>query len=214
MNMAGHLGVVEAFEAVWRRKATPEEAARLRRVQDILGVRENDAIMVVMLALEHYQGLYSAMPGRIEEASRAAVGEVLESAERIANAAVRIAHNDLADHLGEAVNQVAANAARKQQWRWLGAGIGIAAIGFLLTGWLAFQHGKEAGLGSGYAAARHEFAAASWANTPEGQLAYRLALAGSLQQVARCTQPGWKVSKGACLPLANSDGTTYGWVMP
>ena len=212
--MACRLEIVEAFEAVWQRKATHEEAARLRRVQDILGVRDNDAIMFVMLALEHYQGLYSAMPARIEEASRAAVGDVLETAERAANTAAQIAHNDLADRLGEAVNQVATNAARKQQWKWLGAGIGTAIIGFLLTGWLAFHQGKEAGLGTGYAAARHEFAAASWANTPEGQMAYRLALAGSLQQVARCSQPGWKVRNGACLPFANSDGNLYGWVLP
>ncbi|TXH12243.1 MAG: hypothetical protein E6R02_05115 [Gammaproteobacteria bacterium] len=73
MNTPGRLGIVDAFEAAWQRRATPEEADRLHRVQSILGVKDNDAILVLMVALEHYQGLYSAMPARIEEAARAAV---------------------------------------------------------------------------------------------------------------------------------------------
>ena len=68
MNTPGRLGIVDAFEAAWQRRATPEEADRLYRVQSILGVKDNDAILVLMVALEHYQGLYSAMPARIEEA--------------------------------------------------------------------------------------------------------------------------------------------------
>ncbi len=93
-------------------------------------------------------------------------------------------------------------------------GIGTAAITLVITGCLAFRQGKEAGLGEGYEVARHEAAAASWANTPEGQLAYRLALVGSLQQVAKCSEPGWKISKGACLPYSAPDGNLHGWVIP
>src|SRR6218665_1158902 len=180
MNTPGRLGIIEAFEAAWQRRATPEEADRLHRVQTVLGVKDNDAILILMVALEHYQGLYSAMPARIEEA----------------------------------VNKVATDSARKQQWKALAIGIGAAAITILVTGWLAFSQGKEAGFGAGFKAARHEAAAASWANTPQGQVAYRLALVGSLEQVARCTAPGWKVKNGACLPYPDSDGSLHGWMMP
>ena len=96
----------------------------------------------------------------------------------------------------------------------LAIGIGAAAITILVTGWLAFSQGKEAGFGAGFKAARHEAAAASWANTPQGQVAYRLALVGSLEKVARCTAPGWKVKNGACLPYPDSDGSLHGWMMP
>lgn len=215
MKTLGRLEIVEAFEAAWQRKATPEEADRLHRVQTVLGVKDNDAILVLMVALEHYQGLYSAVPARIEEAARAAVGEAKETARRVANTAAQLAHSDLVEHLGKAVNQVASDTARKQQWKALGIGIGTAAITLLLTGWLTFQQGKEVGIAEGYQVARHEAAAASWANTPEGQLAYRLALVGSLQKVARCSQPGWQVSnKGACLPYSASDGSLHGWMIP
>jgi len=214
MSTADRLGIIAAFEAAWQRKATREETERLQRVQSVLGVKENDAIMILMIALEHYQGLYSEMPARIEGAARTAVREAKETAERLANTAAQLAHNDLVERMGDAVNRVATNAARKQQWKALGLGIGTAAITILMTGWLAFQQGKEAGAGAAYEVARHEAAAASWANTPEGQLAYRLALVGSLQQVARCSLPGWKVRRGACLPYSAPDGTLHGWAIP
>ena len=214
MSTPGRLGIVEAFEAAWQRKATPEEADRLHRVQTVLGVKDNDAILVLMVALEHYQGLYSAMPARIEEAARTAVGEAKETAQRVASTAAQLAHGDLVEQLGEAVNKVASDSARKQQWKALAIGIGAAAISLLVTGWMCFDAGKEAGYGAAMKVARNEVAAAAWANTPEGQLGYRLALVGSLQQVARCNAPGWKIRNGACLPQVDAEGTLHGWVMP
>jgi len=208
------LAVAAAFEAAFQRKPTAEEVGRLERVMDVLDVRENDAIMTLMVVLEFYLGLYGSVPGRIEAAAKAAVGETKETTEKIAATAAQLAHGDLVEQLGKAVNQVASDAAKKQQWKALGAGIAAAAITILMTGWLAFSQGKEAGFGAGFKAARHEAAAASWANTPQGQMAYRLALVGSLDQVARCTAAGWKVKNGACLPYPDADGSLRGWMMP
>ena len=208
------LAVAAAFEAAFQRKPTADEVGRLERVMDVLDVRENDAIMTLMVVLEFYLGLYGSVPGRIEAAAKAAVGETKETTEKIAATAAQLAHGDLVEQLGKAVNQVASDAAKKQQWKALAIGIGAAAITILVTGWLAFSQGKEAGFGAGFKAARHEAAASSWANTPQGQVAYRLALVGSLEQVARCTAPGWKVKNGACLPYPDSDGSLHGWMMP
>ena len=208
------LAVAAAFEAAFHRKPTAEEVGRLERVMDVLDVRENDAIMTLMVVLEFYLSLYGSVPERIEAAAKAAVGETKETTEKIAATAAQLAHGDLVEQLGKAVNQVASDAAKKQQWKALGAGIAAAAITILMTGWLAFSQGKEAGFGAGFKAARHEAAAASWANTPQGQMAYRLALVGSLDQVARCTAAGWKVKNGACLPYPDADGSLRGWMMP
>ena len=208
------LAVAAAFEAAFRRKPTAEEVERLERVMDVLDVRENDAIMTLMVVLEFYLGLYGSVPERIEAAAKAAVGETKETTEKIAATAAQLAHGDLVEQLGKAVNQVASDAAKKQQWKALGAGIAAAAISLLVTGWVCFDAGREAGYGAAIKVARNETAAAAWANTPEGQLAYRLALAGSLQQVARCSAPGWKIRNGACLPQVDAEGTLHGWVMP
>ena len=208
------LAVAAAFEAAFQRKPTPDEVDRLNRVMNVLDVRENDAIMVLMIVLEFYLGLYSNMPGRIEAAAKTAVGDTKETTQRVAATAAQLAHSDLVEQLGKAVNQVASDAAKKQQWKALAVGIGAASISLLMTGWMAFDQGKEAGYGAAIKVARNESAAATWANTPEGQLAYRLALVGSLQQVARCSAPGWKVKNGACLPYPDADGSLHGWALP
>jgi len=74
--------------------------------------------------------------------------------------------------------------------------------------------GLSAGYGAGYTEAKDEKAAAAWANTPEGRLAYRFAQSGELQRLARCNGKGWKVEKGVCYPMQNSDGNVYGWALP
>ena len=181
---------------------------------NVLDVRENDAIMVLMIVLEFYNGLYSSMPGRIEAAAKTAVRETQETTRRVAATAAQLAHSDLVEQLGKAVNQVASDTAKKRQWKALAIGIGAASISLLITGWMAFDQGKEAGYGAAIKVARNESAAATWANTSEGQLAYRLALVGSLQQVARCSAPGWKVKNGACLPYPDADGSLHGWALP
>lgn len=208
------LAVAAAFEAAFQRKPTQEEVDRLARVMNVLDVRENDAIMVLMIVLEFYNGLYSSMPGRIEVAAKTAVRETQETTRRVAATAAQLAHSDLVEQLGKAVNQVASDTAKKQQWKALAIGIGAASISLLITGWMAFDQGKEAGYGAAIKVARNESAAATWANTSEGQLAYRLALVGSLQQVARCSAPGWKVKNGACLPYPDADGSLHGWALP
>ena len=62
----------------------------------------------------------------------------------------------------------------------------------------------------GYLKAHEEKAAADWANTPEGQLGYGLAKAGSLRELAGCTGKGWKRRDGSCVPKCER-GSVDGW---
>ena len=59
-----------------------------------------------------------------------------------------------------------------------------------------------------------EKAAAAWANTPEGKLAYRFAQSGELQRLAKCQGKGWTVEKGNCFPYALQNKGTSGWRLP
>lgn len=54
-------------------------------------------------------------------------------------------------------------------------------------------------------------AAASWANTPEGQLAYGLAQAGSVRELATCSGHGWVIERGSCFPRQLLKGQMFGW---
>jgi len=87
-----------------------------------------------------------------------------------------------------------------------------------LFGWYMHSSGKDsgyqAGYGAGYTEAKDEKAAAAWANTPEGRLAYRFAQSGELQRLARCSGKGWKVEKGICYPHPVPNEGVYGWALP
>ena len=84
-------------------------------------------------------------------------------------------------------------------------------------GWLVHESGKDsgyqAGFGRGYTEAKDEKAAAAWANTPEGKLAYRFAQTGSIASLAKCDKPGWYIEKGVCYVKQTSEGI-YGWGLP
>ena len=51
-------GIIEVMESVRGRELTDAEANRLLHMQGLLGIENNDAIWVMMLAMEHYQQLY------------------------------------------------------------------------------------------------------------------------------------------------------------
>jgi hypothetical protein len=63
---------------------------------------------------------------------------------------------------------------------------------------------------NGREAAREQYedaaAAASWANTPEGQLGFGLAKAGSLREIATCSGRGWVERDGVCYAGAKAHG--------
>jgi hypothetical protein len=148
----------------------------------VLDIKYNDAIMILMIALEHYQGLYSEMPARIEGAARTAAREAKEAAKYLANTAAQLAQDDLVELMGNAVNQIATNRARTQQWKALGLGIGTATITLLITGWVAFQQGKEADAGEAYKVTRHESALAKLGKHAGGAVGLQAGTGGLWQK--------------------------------
>lgn len=206
--------IVAMIEEIRGRELGDEEAERILRVQNILNIKENDALWGVIVALELYQRLYEDIPPRVEAAGRVAVAVIKETADSVSAAAAWSAKSELASELAKSVREVANQTARKQQWQWIAAGLIAAAVSTVAAGWTGFSRGQESGVAEGYHQAHTEAAAATWGASPEGRLGYRMANVGSLQQVARCTQPGWQVSDGVCYPYAAGDGKIYGWKLP
>jgi hypothetical protein len=85
---------------------------------------------------------------------------------------------------------------------------------FIVVGGWSYGAGRRSGFDAGrvdgYSAARDENAAAAWANTPEGQLAYGLAKAGSIRDLATCSGRGWKREANLCFPRPDR-GNSFGW---
>ncbi|MEO6321881.1 MAG: hypothetical protein ABIR56_14430, partial [Polaromonas sp.] len=120
----------------------------------------------------------------------------------------------LAGSIAKTLNDVAGAVATKAAMRWVLAGVVAAGFLTVFAGWTGYSQGKDAGNSMGYATARQEIAAAAWANTQEGRIAYQLAKAGSIEELARCNRPGWKVTDGWCYVSEAKDRKIYGWKVP
>ena len=64
------------------------------------------------------------------------------------------------------------------------------------------------------ASCERDTAAAAWANSPEGQVAYALAKAGNIRNLAQCDLPGWERSRDGLCVVRPYKGKTAGWRTP
>lgn len=203
----------DSFSKLLGRQPSDAERQQLYKVRDALGLKNNDALWLVLMALQYYQGQYEKFPQVIAQAAK----DTLVNFKVTADATVKAAKADLAKAVASAAHEVAHNTSAKQMWQWAAGCIAVAFLCVGVFGWCMHSSGHDggynSGYGVGYSEARDEKAAAAWANTPEGKLAYRFAQTGSLASLAKCDRPGWYIEKGACYVKPASDGT-YGWKLP
>src|SRR5690242_2788536 len=81
----------DSFARLLGRQPTDAERQDLFRVRDALGLRGNDALWLVLIALEHYQKLYQQIPQEISKASDTAVAKVLTASSAAASTATKVA---------------------------------------------------------------------------------------------------------------------------
>lgn len=207
----------DSFATLLGRQPTDKEKQSLYRVRDALKLKATDAVWLLLMALQHYETLYEKFPARIGEVAREVTKTVRETALTEARAAMAKTTEALAMAVREAAMASAKRAAGAQLWKWVSVAATTATLSIAITGWWQFNHGERAGLATGWTSAMKECArtaaAASWANTPEGQLAYRLARAGSLRDLATCSGRGWFVKDGTCF-VQPEHGRTHGWHLP
>ena len=146
----------------------------------------------------------------------AGLGSKIARAEEAASTASFAAANAMSA-AGHAEATARAGARAVAAWAVLSALAGVLAAGGAGY-WLGHASGREGGLAQGYRDAMDEKAAASWANTPAGQLALALDRAGSLSTVAQCSNRGWKAEAReggkVCFVRADGEGNIYGWRLP
>jgi hypothetical protein len=214
----------DAFSRLLGRQATDAERQRLLRVQGALGLRNNDALWLVLIALEHYQELYEQVPAEIRKASEAAVAEVTATA----NAAAKKASEQARAELARALTKAAAGAARgatvRQLLQWSLLTVLVVTLLVGGVGWWSYRVGSRAPRLSPVAVAAPVGPAVgggdrvrgrtAWAESAEGRLAFELAKLGSLGVLARCEGPGWEIRKDKCYPQPLAGQTVYGWAIP
>ena len=207
-----------SFEKLLGRQPTDAERQELYKVRDALGLKNNDALWLVLMALQHYQEQYEKFPKTIEQAAKDILADFKATADAMMKASAESAKADLATAVASAAQKVAADVATKGMLQWAAGCIAAAFLCFGAFGWsmhiIGKDSGYQAGYGAGYAEAKDEKAAASWANTPEGKLAYKLAQAGSISVLAKCNRPGWTKEDGVCYVQPAENGKIYGWRVP
>jgi hypothetical protein len=103
------LSVEDAFAKLVGRQASETERERLYRVRDALGLRDNDALWSIVIALEHYDSFFRQYPEKLAQET----GRCIESA----RAAFAVAAEKEAAHvqrvLSEKVAETSVEIARK-----------------------------------------------------------------------------------------------------
>ena len=208
----------DAFARLLARQPTDAERQRLYQVRDALDLKNNDALWLVLIALQHYDTMYARFPELIKQAAAQTLLEFQKTASSTLEATKASAKADLAKAAATTARDVARLAVTKQAAVWTSICISLCGLVFGGLGWLiynaAFQTGYQKGYAAAYVIAKDENASASWANTPQGRSAYQLAQAGSIDNLIACDQPGWKIVKGVCYVRPIADGSIYGWRIP
>ncbi len=203
----------DSFEKLVGRLPTDEERQDLFRARDTLNIKNNDALWPLLVMLRHYQTIYATIPALITQT----VTDVLRRARKTAEADLKVAsaraEADLARSVADTAREIADKRASTKRWQWFSVSLAIGLVALTTVNILSQRSGRAAGYSDGYQAARDERAADAWANTPEGQLAYALAKAGSIRALAACSGRGWTVKGSMCYPTSEN-GSVSGWTIP
>ena len=118
---------LSSFERMLGRAATERERDQLRRVQAELDLRENDALWLVIFALQYYEGLYRQFPKAIAAEAQRVLSETRATAEATIRAGAESAKADLAKAIATTARDVAHDVARRQVVQWLVVGMLVGA---------------------------------------------------------------------------------------
>jgi hypothetical protein len=201
----------DSFALLLGRQPSDRERQNLYRARDALKLKPTDSVWLLLMALEHYETLYRRFPALIADAAKNVTKDIRETAVAQARAAMADTKKALAHAVAEAAAASAKRVAGTESLKWAMGCFLAATVCISMIGWWAHGRGQREGYAAGRDAAREKYetaaAMASWANTPEGQLAYGLAKVGSLRELAMCSGHGWVEKDGVCYP----SGKAHGW---
>lgn len=192
----------DSFTQLLGHQPSDKDRQELYRVRDALKLKATDAVWLLLMALGYYKTLYEQVPERIAKTAKDVTDGVRAAAEAEARAALEQTKRALADAVRQASVKVARDAAGAAIAKWVTIAVGLMVAALLLVGWGAAARGRREGTAVGENVANKAcgalVAATSWANSPDGQLAYSWAKAGGFADVARCSGRGMTPSYGWC----------------
>lgn len=124
--------IESSFKALLGRQPSDKEVERLYRVKNALNIRDNDAMWMILMALESYDTLYSKYPALIAGQVDVVIEKQRELIAEIVDAESKKALSTLSSAVAQTSQLVAtkvADTARWQAWGWVC--VGLIAFGAL-----------------------------------------------------------------------------------
>ena len=215
--MTGDSRLEDKYRALLGDDVSDEEIMEMYRIADALQISSFDSMWTVLIALRYHVTLYRQIPDEVAASATTILEEFRKTADAELQASVQSAQTSLAAAVVKSAEKVAAHASRKSASRWMIAAVMIITAATIAVGAAGFYFGEKSGFARGFAGAREEAAAASWAATPSGAKAYQMYVNGDFEKIVTCSQPGWEQRGDWCYPLSNHAETpakTYGWKLP
>lgn len=201
------------FERLLAQQRTDKDRQQLHSIRDLYGLKGSDAMWSIVMLFQNYLTAMERIPEKIDEAARGAT----EAARTTAEAQTRAAQANMAHAATKAIERVAIGSARKiaaaQLLKWISGAVVLSCIVMAMMFRYGASSGRDAGANDARARCEQDTAAAEWVRSPEGQVAYALAKAGNIRNLAACDRPGWEVKGDDCM-VREDRGTTYGWRLP
>ncbi|MFZ1640381.1 MAG: hypothetical protein WAV07_02870 [Candidatus Contendobacter sp.] len=140
---------VVSFTRLLGRPPSDRELRELDRVRDALDLRDNDALWLIIMALQYFRR-------DLEESVTATLGHLKQVADATAQAAMENARREFQRDFPHVLREVARGVttpaaakpdSRRGGQRFLGIGIAAICLALALWGgaWLAYDHGWRAG---------------------------------------------------------------------
>ena len=179
--------LASAFEKLTGRQPTDADVQRLYRVKDALRLGNNDALWLLLIALDYHQSLYEQIPAQIETRVQGVLKVLKHTAREAMAAESTKAQRTLTEQVAASAKAVAGHMASRARWRAAALTAGVLLALLVATAWYInttlkttwFNAGHYAGENS--VAARVDLSAELWARSPEGRLARVLAEEGLLR---------------------------------
>lgn len=130
-----------SFQKLLGRQPTDVEVQKLYRVRDALELKNNDALWLVLMALQHYETSYERMPKAIETAAASVLLKVKATADSTMKASAESFKANMAQAVASVAEDVARNTSRKQMWQWSTGAVGVPFLTLGVVGLGRFYEG-------------------------------------------------------------------------
>ena len=175
-----------AFEKLTGRQPTDADVQRLYRAKDALGLGSNDALWLLLIALDYHQSLYERIPAQIGTRVQGVLKALEHTAREAMAAESTRAQRTLTEQVAASAKAVAGHMTSRARWRAAALTAGVLLALLVATAWYINTTLKTTWFNAGYYAGeksvadRVDLGAERWARSPRGRLARVLAEQGLL----------------------------------